>query len=332
MNEINVDSIQRAQSVKHYINTASAGTHQAMMPDDVTPLLTNPLDTLDKLVNLSASAEYFAGSAIVGSLGYTVINQILFAYRKAHAKPKAPEPTIDIFNGTYADMFEKRADKEMSEDNGHASLPDFDATKFTGVYMQMLFMQRGNPDFSARYPAKMPNEILHEMQTQDRTSDVVEAYRALDAKQIDASPAASAIMAEKNKSAKSIDEYQTRVHKAEMDYVLSVLRDAMPERLSDAAWETVPLFIQYKWTMFVYRQAVKALVQESLARERDSDKFDQLLEMVNELHLELEAAARTTQVKLAFENGRLDERHEIVTKEIESKNTKPVTLIKSAHA
>lgn len=308
---------QRKLSREHYQSEAGTATIEAMnLSTDIAPLLSNPMETLDQLANLAPASEYFASNAILGSLGYTVCNSLLWTFRRANAKPKPEEPTVDIFNGSYASMFEKRADREMSEDNGHAALPEFDSLALTGVYMQMLYMQRGNPDYSGKYPAKMPHEIIHEMQVQDRDREIAAAYGVVEQLQLDASPAARAIKAARTRAAVAIDEHKARVHKVELDYVLTCLQRTMPERLTDEAWSAIPLYIQYKWSVAVYKQTVKAVAQELEAKKRDSDRLDCLYDIVNALHLELEAAARTAEVRTAFDQGRLDERHDIMIKEV----------------
>jgi hypothetical protein len=295
------------------INNAQFDKTALLEPCNV---LTNPMEHLEELASLAPANEYFAGNAIVGSLGYSLLNQLLWNFRKLNAAPKAPDPVIDIFNNSYAEQFERRLADEAMEDNGHSTLPTFDATKLIGAYMHMLYVQRGNFQFSEKYPTRMPHEILHEMQTQDRSNEVNKAYEELEAKMIEESPAANAIRAEQNRAKRALAEHQVKAHKAEQAYVLSLLQKEIPARMTEADWQSIPLYIQYKWTVFVYKQLLKAIVQEQRVSDRSDDKFERLLEMVNTVQLELEAAARTSEVKLAFEEERLDERHELLTKEV----------------
>lgn len=278
-------------------------------------VITNPMDHLDTLINIAPANEYFAANAIVGSLGYSLLNQMLWNFRKLNAKPKAPAPTIDIFNDSYAEKFVRAASEEISEDNGHTKLPEFNATALVGVYMHMLYMQRGNVQFAEQYPVRMPHEILHEMQIQDRTSETAAAYEKIDAAIINASPAALAILAEKKRNMQVVSAHQAKQHEVEQAYILTQLKDAAPERLTEAAWQAIPLYIQYKWTVFVYKQVLKAIVQEQRATDRSTDKFDRLIELVGTIQLELEAAASTSEVKQAFIEERLDERHELIKQE-----------------
>lgn len=278
-------------------------------------VLTNPMDHLETLVTMAPANEYFAANAIVGSLGYSLLNQMLWNFRKLNARARAPAPTIDIFNDSYAEKFVRAASEDMSEDNGHTKLPEFDATQLTGAYMHMLYMQRANLQYAEKYPVRMPHEILHEMQIQDRASETAAAYEKIDAAIINASPAATAILAEKKRNMQVVSAFQAKQHEVEQAYILTQLKNAAPERLNEAAWQAIPLYIQYKWTVFVYKQVLKAIVQEQRAIDRSSDKFDRLIELVGTIQLELEAAAGTSEVKTAFAEERLDERHELVKKE-----------------
>lgn len=296
--------------------TIAGAEHNAdVLATAISDTITNPTEHLDRLCSLAPSAEYFAAGSILASLGYSVINQQLFKYRKEHAAKKPEVPTVDWNNDTYAEMFERRLDADMSADNGHTALPEFDALSLTGVYMGLFHMQRGNLAYAGKYPPKQPQEILHEMQTQDRTIEIREAQRALDDARIAQSPARAAILAARTKGETALTEYQVRTHKAEMDYVVGALKGTIPERLTNDRWISIPLYIQYKLTFFVYSQVIRAAAQEANAFKRDDDKFEQLMELADIIHLELEAAARTAEVRFAFSSGRLDERFDLTVKE-----------------
>lgn len=312
---IDTTKMQRAASAKHYQRVAGTGAHENMTSDmDIAPILSNPSGYLNTLANLSPGAEYFASNSILASLGYVVINQFLWAYRKEHAKDKPAQKTIDDFNDEYADMFAKDVDKAMTRDNGLSKLPEFDAIPLAPVYMWMFYMQRGNAAYSTKYPPRMPYEVLHEMQTQDRSAEIQDELRKLDNARIAASPARFALMAEKNKAAKVLEEFVLKQHRAEMDHIVKSLACLVPDELTDGHWASIPLFVQYKLLFFVYKQAVKTVAKMTEAYKRDDNKFNEAIELVDTIHLELEAAARTPEVKLAFESGRLDERHDICVK------------------
>ncbi len=315
LKEIDVASVQRAASAEHYIATASKGTHEAMLPTTIAPLLTNPMTRLHELHKLSDSAEYFAANGIVGSLGYSVVTNLLWDYRKRNMPEAAPAPSIDIFGGEFQELYAAQAKDVAMVDNGYAKLPDFVITKtLQGVYMNLLYAQRGNPSPTAlKYPVTMPNQVLHEMQTRDRTAELNAAIQVQEDAELAASPARHALAAATSGTKKAFDEHQVRMHKLEQESVLKALRDTLPEPLSNAAWESIPLYVQYKWTMSVYNQAVKAFAYERALPKRDSDKISRLLDMISEMHLELEAANRTAEVRLAFDLGRLTERHGLIT-------------------
>lgn len=312
--------------------TIAGAQHNAeVLATAISDTITNPTEHLDRLCCIAPSAEYFAAGSILASLGYSVINQQLFKYRKEHAAKKPEVPTVDWNNDTYAEMFERRLDADMSADNGHTALPEFDALSLTGVYMGLFHMQRGNLAYAGKYPPKQPQEILHEMQTQDRTIEIREAQRALDDARIAASPARAAILAARTKGDVALTEYQVRTHKAEMDYVVSALKGTIPERLTNDRWISIPLYIQYKLSFFVYSQVIRAAAQEANAFKRDDDKFEQLMELADIIHLELEAAARTAEVRFAFSSGRLDERFDLAVKADTHEDAPTVHVVKAEH-
>lgn len=292
--------------------TIAGAQHNAdVLTTAVSDTLSNPTSYLDTLANIAPAAEYFAANSILASLAYSVINQQLFKYRKDHAQTKSTAPTVDWNNDEYAAKFERRADATMSEDNGHTTLPEFDAIEMTGVYIGLFYMQRGNLTYASKYPPKLPNEILHEMQTQDRSIEIREAQRALDDARIAASPARAAILAARNKGDVALTEYQVKQHTAEMAAVMAALKGVVPERLTDDRWISIPLYIQYKFSFFVYNQVIRAAAQEANAFKRDDDKFEQLMELADTIYLELDAASRTAEVRYAFSSGRLDERFDL---------------------
>ena len=301
-------------SVAEQHGTAHIGTERFDLETLLKPASTisNPEHALGRLAVLAPANEYFAQSAIVSSLGYYVINQLLWQCRDK-TKPIAPQPTIDIFNESYATMFEKRSADEAAEDNGFGKLPTFDATQFTGVYMRMMYAQRGNLEFADRYPVTAPHVVLHEMQTQDRTTATRAAYTAVDDAIIDKSAVAAAIRQQIGDAKQRIDVAKVKQHEAEQRYVLTILRDTAPETMTDAKWESLPLYIQYKFSTYVLRNVLRAIKDEALKPERDTDNMPLLIELAETIQLELEAAARESEVKLAFDLDKLNDKHELVT-------------------
>jgi hypothetical protein len=309
--------LQRSKGVDAYI--AEAGKVDFVPETKAAPVLSNPREVINRLASIAPASEYFAMSAFASSLGYYVINQMLYRFRGANRPVAVPAPTVDIFNDSYATMFEKRSEEESSKDNGFTRLPDFDAVPLAGVYMHTLYQQRGNLDFAAKYPVRMPHEILHEMQTTDRNAEMAAAYKAVDDKLINASPAAAAIRAAIGTTNQRVDAHKAKQHAVEQTHILTLLKNAAPERLTDEHWSKIPLYVQYKFCMFVHKNITKAIAEEARKYERDTDHMPELIDLLSALQLELEAAARTAEVKFAFEIDRLTDKHELITAAKQSK-------------
>jgi hypothetical protein len=305
-----VEAVAKGLQAKHYI----AEAQKAFPQDAVTPKISNIVSYLNDLVNIAPRNEYFAGNAIVTSLGYTIINQILWAFRKSQAALNTPAPSIDIFNDGFGEQYETRATEDQMEGNGMAQLPAFNALALKGVYKSLLRMQVGNIAFSADFPVRMPHEILHEMLTKENDELIAKAYAAQSAKEIEQSRAAAAIGAEMLKQATAQKVRNASKNKIEMDHVLDELQKTMPDQMTDDKWDDIPLWMQYKLTCSVFKQVVKAIAIESRSQPEGSHTRDRLLDLIDVMQLELEAAYNSAEVRLAFALERLDERHEVIVK------------------
>jgi hypothetical protein len=279
--------------------------------EEIVSVISNPMDHLDALARLAPRSEYFAASAIVGSLGYSVINQLLWQHRKASATTRLEAPTIDIFNDDYGDTYERMATEQAMHDIGMESLPNFDALKLIGAYKKLLRHQMGNIIQARDFPVRKPHEILHEMLNGERakSEELDAAYAAITEEEIKASPAAKAIREAIERRKANLAVHDLAKEKSETEYVLSELQKAMPEDLDDEKWAEIPVWMQYKLTTMIHRQVVNAVASESANRERDTNNLSELIELCSVVQLELEAAGRTSEVKLAFVQQRLTERH-----------------------
>jgi hypothetical protein len=314
--EIDVASVQRAASAAHYINTAANGTHEAMIIGEVAPILTNATTRMDELVKFSESADYFAANGILASLGWNVINGLLWNFRQRNATAAAPEASVDAF----ADMINTRSGRgeqdRMSTDNGFDATERFDYTQdfCVSVYKQLFFNQKGSTvQAAAKFPPTAPHVVLHEMQVGNRDKELSEAVSEFKKEQLQKSPARLELEAATAVTKKVFDAHQTKMHKLEESYVLNEIKRVLPEELTDANWAMFPLIAQYKWTFSVYRQVIKAYGYESSLDAPDEHKLQQLADLAGEMRLELEGAARTKEIRLAFTNGQLTDKHELMT-------------------
>jgi hypothetical protein len=81
----------------------------------------------------------------------------------------------------------------------------------------------------------------------------------------------------------------------------------------------LPVHFQYKLVYAVQRQAIKAYAYLMSTSERVDDTASRLSDCINTMQLELEAAAATAEVQLAFELGRMGSAEDVSYK-VQSKN------------
>jgi hypothetical protein len=297
-----------------YIQTVADTILDAVTPDIVKPILTNPMDRIDELDRYDQYAAYFAENGVGTSMGYMVLAGHIKTLRDAH-EPQAPEPSIDIF-AKFKETFDaSRARDEHAEEIGFYALPQFDATQITGVYMGFMYRLFAAIQFSGKWPPTMPSRIVYQIQTGDRGDGLKAAYGQIEMQAIGKNnPAATAILAQKEKRRAARNEANKIAFAHEVEYILRLLQDTPPETLDDDAWESIPLYIQLRFTTIVYNQVVSACGKELDAPAPDIVKIEALAKLAGEMYLEIEATMRTPEVKAAFEQGRLNAKHDVIIK------------------
>ena len=158
---IDTNAVERGLNTKAYI----AETQTTTYVGDVPTMLSNITSYLDRLAALAPRAEYFASNGFVTSLGYYVVNQILWEYRKANAVHNVGDDITD-------DGYDYPDARPISEVAPQAELPRFNAVPLLGAYKVALRQQRGTA-FAADYPPTTPNEILGAMLTSEDRKSVV---------------------------------------------------------------------------------------------------------------------------------------------------------------
>ena len=280
------------------------------VPDTDRGLLTKVTTLIDDLYKIDQRAGFFALNGLTTSLGYSVLNAHVWAYRKSRSTK--PLNSIDIFNDGFADDYESIASARNVVDLGFDTLPQYDMTKLTGVYKRLLY-QANTDELAKSFAPRMPSEILLELtKRREESPEVIAAYASYHETLIAKSPAAAAIVEAQRVQAARQAERDTKDAAVTTDYVLSELQGTRPEGMNDDTWEGVPMWIRYKFVFGIHKQACSAIAREQQLRDSDFDKMDALLALAGVLQLELEAAARTSEVKAATNLGRLDN-HQLVT-------------------
>jgi hypothetical protein len=303
--------IEMGLATKDYIAHAGDAAAAALAPAATSSmLLYNVIDYIDELEPLSPIGAYLARNAISMSLGFAVISQLRRELRNAN-QPQAPAADIDVL-GKYQALFDQERERDRTEELGYVALPPFDAKPLAGVYMHMLYEQRATFQFADRWPVRMPHEILHQIQEGGPNAGLAEAYHALQLQVLGPdNPALGRIMADKARIAAVRSEQDKVAFAAERAYVLQTLQDTRPEPLTDEVWHEIPLYMQYRFSTMAFNQVCKATSVESLSRDVDYTRLGQLGQVAAHMCLEIEAAFKTAEVQAAFEQKRLDSRHDI---------------------
>lgn len=314
------DALREADRIGEQVITGTDAHGHPLRGEAKTPpmLLLNPFTgSLVLLTRLDPRSAYLVRKNIATSLGYAVVLDLLAEYRAAHAA-KAPEPTIDLYS-RWADQLEQERAAAHTTELGYAALPPFHASAWAGVFQRETYMLRGDAQFAPKMPPTQPHEILHALHTGQIGNDAatVAAYSALERELIGVNnPALANILQAKQRISAQRSEADRIKNEAEKAYVLDALANTQPVPMDDAAWFELPLYIQFRYSTMLYNGLAKAIAFESSRRnhEEDLDKIRTLSQAIGVLHLEIEAAMATGEIKAAFAQGKLDDRHDIRVK------------------
>jgi hypothetical protein len=276
-----------------------------------TPIINNVMESLNELNNVAPRAAFFARASILGSLGYAVCSQLIWNNRRARLHINEAAPDIDIFNNERADASVEVASKRNASEQGMVELPDWDATPLAGVFKSMLAEQCGEA-LAKQYKPTMPHEIIRGIFSNNNEVELDSAYADMINREIGSSSAADAIRKAMGVLDNKLNDKQIADHKYEENTVLSHLQFVATDNLNDQAWETIPLFVQYRFAYAVYKQSLKAFAFLMRTNRRPDESATRLIKLIDSLTLELQAAGRTPEVQLAFDLERMGSTENIV--------------------
>lgn len=268
------------------------------------PTLSNAADHLHELNKIAPRSAFFARASILGTLGYAVCNQLIWANRRARAHINEAAPDIDIFNDECAERSVDVAGKRNAYEQGMVELPEWDAMPLAGVFKSILAHQNGE-QFAKQFRPTMPHEIIRGIFSNNNEMEIDAAYADLINKEIGNSAAAEAIRKAMGVLDVKLDAKQIADHKAEENAVLKHFQFVATDDLTDEAWETIPMYVQYRFTYAIYKQALKAFAFLMKTNRRPDESASRLIQMIDTMTLELQAAGRTTEVRLAFDLERM---------------------------
>lgn len=277
-----------------------------------TPVvISNPMTYIDEITKHNPFWGDVALRTFTQAIGFEAVRAILWAFRKRNQEPTVTSD-IDAFNGMLADIKKKEFDDEVTEMQGNRKVPFVEGIKFVGVY-KWLFMQCAQAQSEVGFELPSPAVLFGRLMERDADRAVVqEAYETFQMERFKGSAVSKDVLARMERNKKANDARTQRKSKLEIDHIHSEIRDTTMVAFDDHAWSALPLWAQYRYMLSVYKQAVAAIAAELEKPADERDHFEALDDLAKTIRLELEAARRDEQVKLAFDKGVLKiENHEL---------------------
>lgn len=297
MTQMEIDQINSTASV--LINTPSQS-------------LPNPLDVIDKLHTMSPFFGNRALTNFTSSLGYYVVNALLWQYRKDNARPST-ESTIDWRNRTEADKdIEAATASAIDETSAHVSLPRVDGLQFIANYKQLLFALEDKKLDNKQFQFPDPITIFNQMKSTKNQPATDAAYDSLAYANIKSEDVKRRLhVIEETRKAAFIERNETHAG-FELDHILGEIGATKAEHFTDADWARLPRYIQYRTIVGIQKQVMGAFVSEMRKPSAERTQEFNLGEFADELQADLQQLLDDPEIVLAFDEGKLDAtRHSI---------------------
>ena len=277
-----------------------------------TPTISNPMLYIDELSKKNPFWGDVAMRTFTQAIGYYSVSAILWAFRKRNQEPTV-KSDIDAFNGALADIKKKEFDEEVTEMQGNRNLPFVEGEKLVSAY-KYLFVQCAKSATEVSFDLPSPAVLYGRLMERDTDRAIVqEAYETFQMERFKGSAVSKDVLARMERNKVRDDIRSKRKAQSEIDHIHAVIRDTQQATdFDDYVWSSIPLWAQYKFVLSVYKQTVAAIAAELEKPADERDNFEALDDLAKTIRLELEAARRSEQVKLAFEKNALKiENHEL---------------------
>lgn len=293
---------------------APAAIHNAeVLKTEGSAILSNPMDSIDELAKRNPFWGNVALRVLCNTIGYSAVNTILWDYRKRNQVP-AITSTIDWFNDTMAEKQAKASSDENFEEQGHSKLAFVDGQKMIGPYKYLFMLVTQSDDSNMQLPS--PAALYDRMRQRDKErGEVLAAYDTFEMERFKESPNYQYMVARQERNKRANDVRAIKKAQDEIDHIHSELASVKYEVFDDNVWSLIPLHMQFRIVRSVYNQVTAAIVNEMEKPADERVHIDVLNELGESILLELEAANRDTEVKLAFEKNVLKvENHGLITR------------------
>lgn len=291
-------------------NTPKALVNAEVIIQEASAKLSNPMDTIDELAKANPFWGGVALRVLTNTIGYSAVNAVLWEYRKRNQVPTITS-TIDWFNDEMAEKQAKEENDENFEEQGHSKLKFVDGHKMIGPYKYLFMLVAQSDDSNMQLPS--PAALYERMRQRDQERDEVNAaYETFEMERFKNSPNYEYIKARQEKNKTKSDIRAVRKAQSEIDHIHSELREVKYEVFDENVWASIPLHMQYRIMRSVYNQVIAAIANEMEKPAEERVHIDTLNDLGDSVLLELEAANRDPEVKLAFEKEVLKDTHALL--------------------
>jgi hypothetical protein len=303
-----------ASGITSTVKIGNAIHNAEVISRDGTSILSNPMEYIDELSRYNPFWGNVALRVLCSAIGWYAVNSTLWDYRKRNQQPQYTS-SIDWLNDSIATIKEKEQSQENFEQQGHSSLQFVDGHKFIGAYKYLFMLVTSSQD-AGNFELPSPAVLYDRMRQKDKDrSEVLAAYDTFEMERFKDSPnyKYAKERLERNKIAN--DARAQKKAQAEIDHIHAELASVQMEKFDDAVWMQLPLWAQFKLIRSIHKQVIAAIANEMEKPVDERMHLDALNELGETVLLELEAADRTPEVRLAFDKGVLKiENHALITR------------------
>lgn len=272
-------------------------------------LLSNPHETIDELNKLSPFWGDIATRVVCTTLGWYVVSALVWELRKANAAPKVTSH-IDWLNDSL-NMAKELAENEKNiEEQGLEKLAFVDGTQFIGAYKYLYLQIDKEANNNMELPT--PAVLYARMQQMRDDQQTLAAYETFENERYKNSPTFKYIQERSELRRKQMEERNANRAQKEIDYVHEQLSAEPAIVLDDGTWNKLPLWARFKIMRSLYNQIMSAVVAEDEKPADERIHKEALVKMGEDLLLELQAADREPEVRLAFKQEVLKSQHALL--------------------
>lgn len=291
--------VDKATHLEAVINNARVSAEH----DNCACLFENPLRTVDKIAAYSPFHGFTAMSSVCNSLGWYVVNALAWEYRITNKRETTSD--IDIFADGLNDQDAEIQTSLNTVETGHAVLPKVNGMFFVAAYKGLLGSLRGYTNFDlSRLP--LPNLIYNQMMAGNKNNALNIALDEYMQKLVSQSTAHADINKSLSRRREKQADRSEATEKLELEHIMLSLQTSHRDSFNDGTWAMLPIWAQYKICFNIRQQVIEALTSEMRKQPAERKHEFDLMELLDECDLELRSASSNAEIKLAFEQGKLD--------------------------